>query len=533
MELVADKSIALFSFLLNTSLKGCCFLLVSILIYSLGKRLGPKPKYIILFLSILSFILVPVFSLLLNTLWGFFAAGSNYEQFYPISFPVIDSLQRGLIEIPSQANLSAFLKANCELPTGINWIGWLLLIWGIGFTTAFIRIVMGKLGLLYINRHSLTAGKKVSNYLQNIKKAMGIKKGVRLIFSDNFFQPATFSWLRPVILLPFKARQWSFRELKPVLIHELAHIKQGDCLIRDIARFVCGLFWFVPFIWVAYNKMKEEQEKACDTKVVNFGLKPVDYAQQLLCLVKDSMVRKLFNYAMIPMIPKKILKSRIEYILKIKDYLQTRFSNKKLLIFSLCSLVLILPLATVNPFAVGSDIEVLAQLKNTLHFEEATDLAILAPEIRNSLRTLPVIWPVLDGDGEVRLGDFIDKEKSLRITLGRWDYGVVIATADGIVRSIENICKNTYRVFIEHKNNLYSIYSPVVMCEKFEIGDKVCQGDILGYFYMDKLAYEIYYGYESFKNNNCYLNFGLLMNSDYIDPLQFIFAFNKKLFIKY
>jgi hypothetical protein len=83
-------------------------------------------------------------------------------------------------------------------------------------------------------------------------------------------------------VLPSEVENWQAEKTRVVLSHELAHIKRRDFLTQYIARAICSIFWFMPFIWVAYSSLHLEQEKACDSTVVYTGAKPANYASHML-----------------------------------------------------------------------------------------------------------------------------------------------------------------------------------------------------------------------------------------------------------
>jgi beta-lactamase regulating signal transducer with metallopeptidase domain len=527
-----DKTAIIFSFLLNISLKGVICILIAIVFYILAKDRSPKVKQIFLFTALLSFIFIPIVSHLLNFVFTFITTKHMSGSYYSVPSPVLDSLQRGFIEIPRQAEITRLLTPTRSFYTETHWSIWFLIIWSVGFVVTILRVIVGKLSLCYINRTATFHDSHLADYLEVIKQELGMKRQVRLLLSNRYQLPAAFSWLRPTIILPKLAENWSEKQLRPVLIHELTHINRFDCLIRDIALIVCSLFWFIPFVWIAYGKLKYEQEKICDINVIRFGSKPTDYAEQILFFAKNSIMKKVHAYAFIPIITKQLLRSRIEYILRIKDYINKRISHKLLLGLSLCSLLLLIPLSTINPFVMESDVEILADLKNSVSLDSSTDITRFSYEVQSNLRSLPVIWPVLDGLGDAKPGTYVDNKQSVRIYVDKWDYGIVIAVADGVITKVEPYIKKGYKVEIAHKNNIYSVYSPIDLCHNnnITVGSRICQGDIIGYFYKSEHDYKSYSFGHYYKK---YVDFALKTNSDYINPMQALYTFNKKLYFTY
>jgi beta-lactamase regulating signal transducer with metallopeptidase domain len=528
--MAVDKCITLFSFLLNISLKGCLLIAISLVGYFTLKDLSPRLRYAVLLVGLLSLALIPVVSWIINTVYIFITTNHMTGSYNVYASPVLDTIRRGIIEIPRQVDVTTLLKPSRGLVGGVHWSIWFLLIWAGGAVGFLLRILAGKLSIWYVNRASGFRDTGLEHLMCEVKRKLGVTRGVRLVCSHKYTQPAAFSWLRPMVLLPAQARSWTAKQLKPVFTHELSHIKHYDCLVRDIGRIICALFWFIPLIWVAYNRMKNEQEKICDMNVVHFGSQPVDYAEQLLLLAKENSARRFFTYAFIPMVGARVLCSRIEYILQVKRFFNIKNTDKMLPLLYLCAGVLFTLFAAINPFVTKSDIDVLEQLKNTVSLESSMDIQKLPYEIKSDLKAFPVVWPVLEGLGKAEPGKFIDDNQSMRIAVGKWDYGVVVAVADGVIKDINCQFNNIYQIVIEHKHTIYSVYSLVEPCENIKIGDSVCQGDLIGYFVMNKMKSDTYFSSKHYKK---YIDFALKTDRTYINPMQAMYTFNKRLYMKY
>jgi bla regulator protein BlaR1 len=62
----------------------------------------------------------------------------------------------------------------------------------------------------------------------------------------------------------------------------LAHIQAYDFLMRGLVEIARALIWFQPLMWIVWQQLREEQELACDNRVLAAGRKPSAYAKLLL-----------------------------------------------------------------------------------------------------------------------------------------------------------------------------------------------------------------------------------------------------------
>jgi Zn-dependent protease with chaperone function len=81
--------------------------------------------------------------------------------------------------------------------------------------------------------------------------------------------PAVLGVIRPRISLPPGIeRILTARELEAVLLHEVAHARRRDNLIRLVHEVGACLFWFHPLVWLAGSRLSLYRELSCDETVV-------------------------------------------------------------------------------------------------------------------------------------------------------------------------------------------------------------------------------------------------------------------------
>ena len=105
----------------------------------------------------------------------------------------------------------------------------------------------------------------------------------------------TWGVFRPVIMLPEEALDWPADRLATVLRHEMAHVRRRDGLAQAMAVIACALYWPNSTGWLkaAARALRREAELAADDTVIAAGVKPSDYAGQLLELAAEWRERRL------------------------------------------------------------------------------------------------------------------------------------------------------------------------------------------------------------------------------------------------
>ena len=96
-----------------------------------------------------------------------------------------------------------------------------------------------------------------------------VADGISVTFDSMYLAPAVGGVLYPRILLPVGIdRLLNRQELDAVLLHEMAHAKRRDNLIRLLYEVSLCALWFHPLIWLAGMRMSLYRELSCDESVI-------------------------------------------------------------------------------------------------------------------------------------------------------------------------------------------------------------------------------------------------------------------------
>jgi beta-lactamase regulating signal transducer with metallopeptidase domain len=137
--------------------------------------------------------------------------------------------------------------------------------------------------LRWVLRFAYKAPDRVENMFRSIAIDTGAGK-VQLLVLSGIYSPATFGWIRPVILLPPLCLEQDESELADIFRHELQHVARHDFFFNNLAGLCRALLFFHPALWYAMRRLELESELACDLAVVrNSPERRATYAE---CLVR-------------------------------------------------------------------------------------------------------------------------------------------------------------------------------------------------------------------------------------------------------
>jgi beta-lactamase regulating signal transducer with metallopeptidase domain len=176
--------------------------------------------------------------------------------------------------VPSGALIDKFWAPHLRWATPLGAIGdpvwnmtqgWmavlLAVIWIAGAFAMFLRL---------ISRIRRESGSRALAGLSSACEASGFTAaGIPVSFDTRDRAPAVCGIFKPCILLPIGIdRLLNQREFDAVLLHELAHARRHDNLIRLLYELSLCALWFHPLVWLAGARMALYRELSCDESVI-------------------------------------------------------------------------------------------------------------------------------------------------------------------------------------------------------------------------------------------------------------------------
>lgn len=156
-------------------------------------------------------------------------------------------------------------------------------LWLAGTAIVLLRLLYGWIAVARLARSSeLIRDPEWLMLAEDARRRLHISRRIVLRRAAQPGTPLTWGTLRPTLLLPRGCDAWPSSHRRGVLLHEMAHVRQNDCLIQIVGQLIAAALWFHPLIWVALHRLHEVREEACDARVLAAGVARSDYAECLL-----------------------------------------------------------------------------------------------------------------------------------------------------------------------------------------------------------------------------------------------------------
>ncbi len=191
---------------------------------------------------------------------------------------------------------------------------WMLLIWLTGFVAVLVTTAAGLVNVWRLSHSAEPVEGPLARLVDDLVHELQLGRPVTVLVSSEHAMPMTWG-IKPKVLLPADAGDWTDERLRAVLLHELAHVKRWDFLTQLMARAVCAVHWPNPLIWVAAYRLRMERELACDDRVLNAGSRASDYAQHLLDVARLMRSGALTAVAGVAMARRSHLSDRLLAVL--------------------------------------------------------------------------------------------------------------------------------------------------------------------------------------------------------------------------
>ncbi len=120
-----------------------------------------------------------------------------------------------------------------------------------------------------LRRNRIATPQWMAEMAEGCRKEAGIKCSIPVIVQQTIDSPALTASLRPRILIPAYMADPAYRtKLHYALMHEFTHYKRRDHLVCLLQTLLRAAYWFNPFVHLAFDRMRQDMETACDSAVL-------------------------------------------------------------------------------------------------------------------------------------------------------------------------------------------------------------------------------------------------------------------------
>jgi beta-lactamase regulating signal transducer with metallopeptidase domain/lipopolysaccharide export system protein LptA len=234
--------------------------------------------------AVFAALLLLPFTKLMPARWSF-ALEKPAAPAVSVRLPVIKTMAVST-ESVSAPTVEKIAQPTPRTPLVIPWKKLAVTVWLTGAALLLARRALIGLRLRSIVRRSFPIeDEQLATKVHALVEAGGVRAEVRE--SEHCRVPLASGMVRPVVLLPAEAADWSDAFISSALRHELGHVRRRDCVTRLLADVLCAIYWVNPLVWFAARQMRLAQEQACDDLVLNAGAPADEYAGQLVEVVRN------------------------------------------------------------------------------------------------------------------------------------------------------------------------------------------------------------------------------------------------------
>lgn len=221
-----------------------------------------------------------------------------------------------------------------------SWSVFFATAWAVGSFLGLVWLGIGVAAAWHVARRANpTADECWREIVQQVLDPCGIRRPIEVRECPQVSVPMTWGLRRPVILVPAGSEEWPEEIKRSVLLHELGHVRRGDCLMLLLGRLACVAYWFHPLAWLAARQLRKTSEQAADDLVLASHVAPPDYAEHLVGIAARMRGLHLFGHVALPMASPSDLEGRV---LAILDPRQNHRSLKRKTCCALMTLALLL-----------------------------------------------------------------------------------------------------------------------------------------------------------------------------------------------
>ncbi|MHB1556346.1 MAG: M56 family metallopeptidase [Isosphaeraceae bacterium] len=183
------------------------------------------------------------------------------------------------------APAEALASAPAPAATPIDWRRSIAAVWLSGSLVVLILTVQRTVKFHRLLRSARPATDDEREWIENLAQRIGMRRAPQIGWVRARISPLVWSvGRRPRLVLPKDLwKTLDERKRSTLVVHELAHVRRGDHLVRFLEVVVTCLYWWHPLLGWIRQSLRDAEERCCDAWVVwAFPDATRSYAETLL-----------------------------------------------------------------------------------------------------------------------------------------------------------------------------------------------------------------------------------------------------------
>ena len=169
----------------------------------------------------------------------------------------------------------------------VSWQEILVTIWLLGCLLGIVRLAWLQLALSRLRTQAEQPAAVIEQMADQVRSALGLRGEIQIRITGTITSPFVCDLLKPTIMLPQTLVQsLNEAELRAVLNHEMAHIRQNDLAWCVAWQWLRAIGWFHPLVW----RVPAAHNLACEQEA--------DRVASAQMLERDSYVQLLARLAL-------------------------------------------------------------------------------------------------------------------------------------------------------------------------------------------------------------------------------------------
>ncbi len=154
--------------------------------------------------------------------------------------------------------------------TPFDWRRWAAVVWLAGSLAVLAVTARRTIRFHRLLRSARPATDDEREWVEDLARRIGMRRAPEIGFVRARISPLVWSvGRRPLLILPQDLwKTLDDRKRSTLVVHELAHLRRGDHLVRFLEVLVTCIYWWHPLLGWIRQSLRDAEERCCDAWAV-------------------------------------------------------------------------------------------------------------------------------------------------------------------------------------------------------------------------------------------------------------------------